>query len=136
MKRMTKADLPSSMGVFKPVGHVVVVMPDDRSAEETAQAFHDAGFEQQDVLVYTSEEVTRMTAELLPTASGGAGFGSEVQLMRQHQALASEGAAFVIVFAPDEERTKRVGEIAKARGARLATKYNRLMIEDLISVPA
>lgn len=133
MQRMTKADFPSSLGAFKPVGHVVVVMPDDRSAEEAAEAFRSAGFAPEDVLVFESEEVKRMTADGLSTASGGAGFGSEIQIMRQHQAMAHEGGAFVIVFAPDDDQTAKVGDIAKARGARLATKYNRLLIEDLIS---
>ena len=32
IKRMTKADHPQSFTVFKPVGHVVVAMPDDESA--------------------------------------------------------------------------------------------------------
>ena len=134
MKRMTKADFPSSLGAFKPVGHVVIVMPDDAAAAKAAAAFRDAGFSPEDILVFDSKEVSQMMSDRLDNASGGAGFGSEVQLMRQHQALAAEGGAFVIVFAPDDDQTARVGEIAKAQGARLATKYNRLMIEDLISL--
>ncbi|CAN5382035.1 hypothetical protein BH09PSE5_BH09PSE5_27450 [soil metagenome] len=134
MKRMTKADFPSSLGAFKPVGHVVVVLPDDAGAQKAASAFVDAGFAADDVLLYSSEEVQKLVGDQLGDTSGGAGFGSEIQLMRQHHALASEGAAWVIVFAPEDEQTEKVAEVAKAHGAKLATKYNRLMIEDLITL--
>lgn len=131
-KRMTKADFPVSMGAFKPVGHVVVVLEDDAKADEAAKAFADAGFGSEDVLTYTSAEVQAMMGDQLPSTSGSAGFGSEIQLMRQHQALASEGAAWVIVYAPEDEQTDKVGDIAKQLGAKLATKYNRLLIQDLV----
>lgn len=38
IKRMTKADHPQSFGAFKPVGHVVVAMPDDERAAAAVQA--------------------------------------------------------------------------------------------------
>ena len=44
IKRMTKADHPQSFGAFKPVGHVVVAMPDDARAAAAVRALRDAGF--------------------------------------------------------------------------------------------
>jgi hypothetical protein len=36
IKRMTKADHPQSFGSLKPIGHVVVAMPDDERAARGA----------------------------------------------------------------------------------------------------
>ena len=54
IKRMTKADHPQSLGAFKPVGHVVVAMPDDTSAAQAAQALRQQGFDADDILAYTA----------------------------------------------------------------------------------
>ena len=45
IKRMTKADHPQSFGAFKPVGHVVVAMPDDARAAQAVRALREKGFE-------------------------------------------------------------------------------------------
>ena len=134
IKRMTKADHPQSFGTFKPVGHVVVAMPDDDRAAAAVRALHAAGFEAADILEYTAaeedDEMDRMLAGA--NAGGAAGFGYEVSLMRRYQELAKEGASWLIVFAPDDDKASRVAEVARAHGALMAEKYHRLVIEDLI----
>lgn len=132
IKRMTKADHPQSFGAFKPVGHVVVAMPDDPSAAAAAQALRAAGFEAEDILEYTAAEEDDEMDRMLQHASDLAGFGYEISLMRRYQELAREGASWLIVFAPDDERAQVVAEVVKAHGARMAEKYHRLVIEDLI----
>lgn len=132
VKRMTKADHPSSFGAFKPVGHVVVAMPDDESAARAVRELHEAGFEREDILEYTAAEEDDEMDRMLAHTTDFAGFGYEVSLMRKYQALAKNGASWLIVFAPSDERTARVTEIVQRCGARLAEKYHRLAIEDLI----
>jgi hypothetical protein len=134
VKRMTKADHPQSFGTFKPVGHVVVAMPDDERAAAAASALRAAGFEAEDILEYTAaeedDEMDRMLADA--DANGVAGFGYEVSLMRRYQELAKEGASWLIVFAPKDDKALRVAEVARAHGALMAEKYHRLVVEDLI----
>jgi tRNA A58 N-methylase Trm61 len=134
IKRMTKADYPQSFGAFKPVGHVVVAMPDDERAAAAVRELRAAGFEAEDILEYTAaeedDEMDRMLADA--TANGVAGFGYEVSLMRRYQELAREGASWLIVFAPDSEQASRVAEVTRTHGALIAEKYHRLVIEDLI----
>jgi hypothetical protein len=132
IQRMTKADHPQSFGAFKPVGHVVVAMPDDPSAAVAAQALRAAGFEAEDVLEYTAAEENDEMDRMLQHASDLAGFGYEIALMRRYQELAREGASWLIVFAPDDDQAQRVAEVVKAHGALMAEKYHRLVIEDLI----
>ena len=134
IKRMTKADHPQSFGAFKPVGHVVVAMPDDDRAAAAVQALRASGFEAEDILEYTAaeedDEMDRMLADA--DATGLAGFGYEVSLMRRYQELAKEGASWLIVYAPEDDQASRVADVVKNHGALIAEKYHRLVIEDLI----
>ena len=132
IKRMTKADHPQSFGAFKPVGHVVVAMPDDARAAAAVRALRDAGFEADDILEYTAAEEDDEMDRMLQNASDLAGFGYEVSLMRRYQELAKDGASWLIVFAPEDDKASRVAEVARAHGALMAEKYHRLVIEDLI----
>ena len=132
IKRMTKADHPQSFGVFKPVGHVVVAMPDDERAARAANDLRAAGFRAQDILEYSAAEEDDEMDRMLARASDFAGFGYEVALMRKYQALAKEGASWLIVYAPDDASQAAVAGVVKRHGALMAEKYHRLVIEDLI----
>jgi hypothetical protein len=132
IKRMTKADHPQSFGAFKPVGHVVVAMPDDDSAARAVQALRHNGFEERDILQYTAAEEDDEMDRMLQHTSDFAGFGYEVQLMRRYQQLARNGASWLIVYAPEDEKTVEVASTVKQHGALLAEKYHWLAIEDLL----
>ena len=132
IKRMTKADHPQSLGAFKPVGHVVVAMPDDARAGEAVRALLQHGFEREDVLEYSAAEEDDEMDRMLQHASDVAGFGYEVTLMRRYQELARQGASWLIVYAPTDERAEAVADTVRGHGALMAEKYHRLVIEDLI----
>jgi len=132
IKRMTKSDHPQSLGAFKPVGHVVVAMPDDADAAAAVRSLLARGFEHDDILEYSAAEEGDEMDRMLQHTSDFAGFGYELTLMRRYKALAAQGASWLIVFAPDDERAGLVAEIAKRHGALLAERYHRLVIEDLI----
>jgi len=132
LKRLTKADHPRSFGAFKPVGHVVVAMPDDNRAALAVAALHEAGFDDDDILQYTAAEEDDEMDRMLRYTSDFAGFGYELSLMRRYQQLAKNGASWLIVFAPDDAQTKRVSEAVGRHGALMAEKYHRLVIEDLL----
>lgn len=130
--RLTKADLPTSLGSFKPVGHVMVALPDDEQASAFEKALHEQGFAPEDVLHFGAEEEFDGMEKMLKGASDFAGFGYEVTLMRKYQALAREGCSWLLVYSPDEAHTTKVADAAQRFGARLAVKYHRLVVEDLI----
>ena len=132
IKRLTKEDHPQSFGTFKPVGHVVVAMPDDATAEAATAALRGVGFEEADILHYSAAEEDSEMARMLDHASDFAGFGYEVTLMRKYQTLAREGCSWLLVYSPDETHTTKVADAAQRFGARLAVKYHRLVVEDLI----
>jgi len=130
-KRMTKGELQESMGAFNPVGHVVLAFADDKAAGEAAKAVRDAGFGAEDVLTFTSGELFPDLKEMMRNASGAAGFGYEITLMRRYMTLASEGVGWVVVYAPDDAQVATVKDIAVRLGARSAVSYGRLVHEDL-----
>ena len=132
IKRLTKADHPQSLGAFKPVGHVVVAMPDDERAAAAVRDLRATGFEAEDILEYTAAEEADEMDRMLAHTSSFAGFGYEVSLMRRYQQLAKDGASWLIVYAPEDGRAAQVAEAVRRHGALIAEKYHRLVIEDLI----
>jgi len=132
IKRLTKADHPLSFGVFSPVGHVVVAFADAAAADAAARALREAGFDDEDILEYGADEESQEMSRMLDGISGAAGFGHEVCLMRQYKALADEGCCWLVVYAPDKAHCEQVVEVARRHGAKLAEKYGRLVVEDLI----
>jgi len=131
-KRMTKGEFQESLGAFNPVGHTVLAFADDKVAGEAAKAARDAGFGAADIIVFTSAELFPDLQEMMRNASGAAGFGYEITLMRRYMTLAGEGAGWLVVYSPDEKQVAKVTEIAKRFGASSAVHYGRLLHEDLI----
>jgi len=132
IKRLTKADHPTSFGAFKPVGYVVVALPDAKHAADAASALRAAGFLAEDILQYTAGEEKNEMDLMLEDVSGIAELGYEADLMRKYQKLAAEGACWLMVYAPEDAATQRVTEVSKRQGAILAEKYDHFTVEDLL----
>ena len=131
-KRMTKGEFQESLGALNPVGHAVVALADDDVAAEAKAALRQAGFAEEDILVYTSAELFPNLDDMMRHASGAAGFGYEITLMRRYMTLAGDDCGWLVVWAPDEKHTVQVTEVAKRFNARSAVHYGRLLHEDLI----
>ena len=132
LKRMTKEDVPLSFGAFNPVGHIVLAFDNGDDACEATRALHEVGFDDDDILHYTADEEAGLMARRLADASGVAEFGAEVRLMRRYKELADEGCCWMIVFAPTSVLAQRVAAIARQHHARIAERYGRLIIEDML----
>jgi hypothetical protein len=52
--------------------------------------------------------------------------------MRRYQELARQGAGWLLVYAPDDERAGKLADVVQRFGAMAAEKYHRLVIEDLL----
>lgn len=132
IKRMTKDDLPQSLGAFKPVGHVLLAVRDDAQVREARQALRDAGFSDEDVLDFSAAEHAGRMEQMLDHASEFAGFGYEIVLMRRYKKLSDEGCRWLLVYAPEDEEAERVADIARRLGSPSAVRYHRLVEEDLV----
>jgi hypothetical protein len=131
-RRLTLADLPQSLGTFKPVGHVMIALPDTDKAHEAALALRESGFDEEDILHFDSGEGEVRMREMIEQSSEAAGFGYEITLMRRYQKLSGEGYRWLLVYAPEDEEGAQVAAVAKRLGAPMAVKYHRLAVEDLI----
>lgn len=130
--RMDKAEVPRSSGIFKPVDHVVLAMPDADSSQAARAALADGGFDAQDVIHYRSDEMRELVDDDLRQAGALASMGSEISLARRHRQLAESGFEFLVVYAPDEGKVATVADVARRCGAHLAQRYGHLAIEELI----
>lgn len=130
--RMTKEEFPTSFGVFKPVGHVVVSLKDDETAQAMAGALLEQGFAEEDIVFFRADEMSEQIKTHMPHINAAAGFGTEIQFMRHYDELAATGHGWLIVYTPDPKQEPIVAEVAERFNADLAHKYNRLITEELI----
>ena len=129
---MNAGEHPTSFGVFKPVGHVVIAFPPETDLQAVEAALTDAGS--------TGKLQTLSAAEMLAQADGDlasaspmAAIGQELNLVKAHRELALLGHNFVVVEAGVEAQVDRVAEVARRMGAARAQHYGRWLIEELIA---
>ena len=130
-KRLTKEDIRNAP-ILNPVDHVVLAFDNDEVTSQAVDALRATGFADQDILAYSAAEATPRLQERVRAASGAAGFGYEIVLMRRYLSYAEQGAGWMIVYAPDDAAVQRIVDVAKRFNAKCAVRYHRLANEDLI----
>jgi hypothetical protein len=123
--------LPTSFGVFKPVGHVMVGLPTQSQLNSLVVALHSAGWPLV-AMRQISHSVDEMQA-MLDNAGLMAGFGYEIQLLRHYMDLTEAGYFWLLVKADDMEHATAAAEVARGCGAALANYYRTLTVEELIA---
>jgi len=121
---------PKSFTAFKPVGHIVIGLPDDETAERSREALKEAGFTQMQNIASADMQINM--AQMLDVASGSAEFGHEIVQMRKYLAMSAEGYGWLIVPASGNEAAQRIVSTVQPLGARIAVHYGLLLIEDLL----
>lgn len=132
---MNKNDKPETLGVFKPVGHVIASFATQDQATDAVSRLDTLGLQAPDIVHYTPQRMIEQVDHDLQNASVLASIGQEVNLVKAHRALAEQGFHFLVIRAPDDELTAKVGDLLKQCGAERAQKYGRLIIEELIEHP-
>lgn len=123
---------PTSFGVFKPVGWVMMGFPMQAQAQVLIGALHGAGWSSAEVLHFKPRESVAELREMVENAGPLAGFGYEITLLRRYLALAEEGYCWLLVKAGDAARAATAAAAARECGARLAVHYRTLTVEELI----
>jgi hypothetical protein len=123
---------PTQLGVFYPVGHVVVALEAREDVERMGQLLIDGGYDEPDVTLWSSSEVSAGARELQQSASLLARiFGAEIAAMDKHIELADAGYTFLVAYCPSELDTKRLMNVARRFRYGLAQKYDRFTITKL-----
>jgi hypothetical protein len=134
-KTMSKDDVPRSFGVFKPVGHVVLAFPDPEGLRGAREALTKAGFGRGDVVEYSAQEMLAQIGQHLDEASGAAGFGYEINLLKLHRQLAEQGHGWLVVLAPEEAQWTEVARVVRRFNPSAAHRYGKLVVEELLTPP-
>jgi len=128
-------DHPTSFGVFKPVGHVVISFPTAAQAAGARLALGDLSLDADAIRAYTDGEMLAQIDEDIAHASSLAAIGQELNLVKAHRALAERGYHWLVVRARDDAEAQRIAERARPFGAERAQQYGRFIIAELISHP-
>ena len=129
---MDKTDPPDTLGVFNPVGHVVISFPTADAVDKAVEALAQAGYGRGSVARYSPEQMKAQVARDVAQASPIASIGQELNLVKAHGALAEKGYSFLVVHAPKDEQAREVAGIAQRFHAERAQRYGRFIIEELI----
>jgi len=131
MTKPVRAKFPTSFGVFSPTGHIVMAFPDDERAGRARAALIAGGFSEGEVTQYDKNEVIVESEKSLKQETNPVQIGQDVAKAEEYLAFAKEGCGFLMVHAPEEDRTKQEIAIAHPFGLKFAEKYNRLTLEEL-----
>jgi len=124
--------LPTSFGVFKPVGHVMMGLPTQARVDALVAALHDGGWLGSAVRQFSPRESVAELRTMFDNASTLAGFGYEITLLRRYLNLTESGYRWLLVRADDGERAAAAAEVARACGATMAVYCRTLTVEELI----
>jgi len=127
--KLDKADLPRSLGLFTPTGHVVMGFGSDADMTGARKALLSAGFRANKIAAFSSSEVIAEIRKMQETFSKVARLFNEFKMMKDHLALARKGGGFLVVYTPSKGETARAVKIAKRFQLKLAHKYNRLTVQ-------
>jgi hypothetical protein len=124
---------PRSFGVFAPIGYVVIAFPSEAEAAKARQALLTGGYEDGEIMTFSGSQVVADIEKTRDNVSILAYLGAELDAQRQHLDYARQGCGFLVIYAPSEAETARVINVARRFGARLAHKYNRFTLEELLT---
>lgn len=124
--------VPTSFGVFNPVGWVMVGVPTQAAADALPAAFQARGWPGEGVLHFQPRETAAELEEMVGDAGALAGFGYEITLLRRYVALSQQGYRWLLVKVGGVEEAATAAELARSGGATLAVHYRALTVEELI----
>jgi len=129
---MMQQDHPTSFGVFKPVGHVVISFPSAEQAAAARQALGSLDLAADAISPYTDAQMLAQIDNDLAHASPIASLGQELNLVKAHRVLAERGYHWLVVRAADDDEALRVAECVRPFGAERAQHYGHFIIVELI----
>jgi hypothetical protein len=89
--------LPTSFGVFKPVGHLMVVLPTQAQAGALTAALRDQGSPDAAVQQFSPRDSAAELRAMVDQAGSLAGFGYEITLLRRYLVLDEAGYRWLLV---------------------------------------
>ena len=132
---MNKSNPPTTLGVFKPVGHTLIAFRTTEELDSATTALQALGFAPESIVRYTPGEMKAQVQSQLQQCSAIANFGYEIDLIKAHGKLADEGCSFLVVDAPSDGLAGQVADLVHRIKPAIAQHYGRVLIEDLTEPP-
>ena len=129
---MDKRAPPTSFGVLKPVGHVMLQFCNLRDVEGAAEAIQRLGVPVDDMALVTPRQMLQHIDQELASAGAAAPFGQELNITKARRAAAERGHHWLVVYAPAVGPARRIAAAAQSWHAERAQHYGRFIIEELI----
>ena len=136
---------PTSLGTFYPTSYVTAVLPSSNAAEAALKSLRDAGFDESETIVVSGTELIEFFDELRKRRSiwgelmarlssqFSRMIGTE-QLFEDFEIqLAHGGAAFLLVYSPDDTDAERVREMIMPFGPLSMQRYLPAAVEGMIT---
>ncbi|MDB5868758.1 MAG: hypothetical protein JWP96_1090 [Polaromonas sp.] len=119
-------------GVFYPTGYAFVMFPDGESAEKAASELEATGFDSQDVMLLTPEQILRDIGRVegdstVPLPS----VGTEGATVRKYIDFALDGHHALMVKAPSDKESEHMMSVIRKYPFSYGQKYHMLAMEDL-----
>jgi hypothetical protein len=131
MEKMTKAEMPTSFGVFSPTGHIMIAFESDVVARKARQTLIDGGISPDRITYYGGAEALSQIEGSRESDNKIFQLGQEEEKVKRYTELAKQGAGFVVVYAPSDDETKNVMDLVRPLKPKFAEKYNLLTLEEL-----
>ena len=132
---LDKSNPPTTLGVFKPVGHTLIAFRTADELDAASTALLMLGFAPDSMVRYTPAEMKAQVDLQLLRSSVIANFGYEIDLIKVHGKLADEGCSFLVVEAPSDALADQVADLVRRIKPAAAQHYGRILIEDLTEKP-
>lgn len=129
----------TQMGIFAPRGYLVALFPDLSGAAKAERSLLNAGFPPDEVIAAAGEDVVNLVKE----EAGHAGVGTLVmqglsrlfeteEVYADHDfKLASRGAAFLAVHAPNDARKREAWRLIEPANPIVARHYSLKGVDHL-----
>ena len=131
---MKTGEHPTSFGVFSPVGHVVVSLPQGADVAALRIELDAAGFGPASIQALSATDMLAQADGDLAQASPLAAIGQDLNLVKAQRELALLGHSFLVIEAAGDEQAAAIGPIVERYGASRAQHYGRWVVEELIDV--
>ena len=119
-------------GLFYPVGYLVAAFPGREQAERVRSDLLTGGYDEADCRLYTCAEVAEAASRNLSEHRGFlATLAWSDEALKIHLEKAREGAAFLLIYAPNDIEAARAMNVIRRRPYEFVHRYHRLAIEEV-----
>jgi hypothetical protein len=121
----------TQFGVFYPRGYIVAALGSRGDAERVRRDLLAGGYDDQDCVLVTSEEVKEEAGASLSNIGFLATLGKIDEAVRRHLQAAEKGATFLLIYAPGDLEAERAMNVLRRVPFTFAHQYHRLAIQIL-----